>query len=123
MSYLAITNEKKYGFNLNEGDVTTYPEVNYLTEDGGVRPFTHIVSGNLISTGLDKKFSDHGYSYKPVYHVTPVYLEKVIKGDRRNGIPDRNIQVLNPRYMDRISYHFPDRAPVIVTEYRGKVKK
>jgi hypothetical protein len=117
MAYLTFYNSKKFAFNLNtKGMENPYPEYEYITENGGLKKFTHIVPSRLMSLGLPKCFSDAGYKYKPIYSVTPEYIEKHIKGK-----PDP-IQVLNPRYLDIINYHFTDKVPVVVDEFRGKVK-
>ena len=117
MNYLTFSDSKKYAFNLNtEGMENPYPEYDYITENGGMKAFTHVVPGRLMTLGLPKSFSDAGYNFTPIYSVTPVYIEKHIKGK------PKPIQVLNPRYYDVINYHFTDKVPVVVDEFRGKSK-
>ena len=123
MTYMNISDTKKYGFNLNHPDSDElYPEYQYITEHGGTHRFTHVVSGRLLKLGVTQNFSDAGYGFETIYHESPVYVDKLLKGDRRKGIEDKIIQVLNKNYKDVVGYHFPHQAPVVVTQFVRKVK-
>ena len=123
MAHMNISDTKKYGFNLNHPDSDVlYPEYQYITEHGGTHPFTHVVSGRLLKLGVTQNFSDAGYGFETVYHESPVYVDKLLKGDRRKGTEDKIIQVVNEKYMDVVGYHFPDKVPVEVTQFVRKVK-
>lgn len=123
MTHLNLTDNTKYGFNLNTPGDMKYPEVTYLTETGSKQLFTHIVSGRLLKLGMNKEFSEAGYDYAPVYHTKPVELTKTIKVMTPNGPEEKDVKYLNPRYMDIISYHFPNRYPQEVVSFVNKAKK
>ena len=123
MTHMNISDTKKYGFNLNHPDSDElYPEYQYITEHGGTHRFTHVVPGRLMTLGLTQNFSDAGYGFETIYHVSPVYVDRLIKGNRRKGTVDKVIQAVNENYMDVVGYHFPDKAPVVVTQFVRKVK-